>query len=204
MLACDDDLLELVLESLSRLQSRLTRQSLPCAEELWLWDGGGLNRSKFRPKDEEALSDYITRWLIRDIGTSAGVVVNREVQPRRGARTDVIVEATIPGTGAEFNKLTVAIEVKGCWHDAARTGLQSQLVDGYLRVHGWRCGIYLVGWFICSQWENAKNRLQSDTPAEAGGELAALAAEFDGITSDFRVGTCVLDCTLPPIKPPSA
>jgi len=203
LLTCDDDLLELVLESLARLQTRLTAHSLPCADDLWRWDGGGSNRSNFRPKDEEALSDYIARWLAEDIGPGAGVVVNREVQPRQGARTDIIVEATIPGAIADFDKLTVVIEVKGCWHDAARTGLQSQLVDGYLRVHGWRCGIYLVGWFVCPQWKNAENHLQSDKPADAAAELAALAAEFDGVTSEFRVGTCLLDCTLPPLRSPS-
>jgi hypothetical protein len=203
MLTCDDDLLEVVLESLARLQTRLTGQALPSAEELWLWDGGGLNRKSFRPKDEEALSDYIARWLAEDIGPRAGVVVNREVQPRRGARTDVIVEATIPGAETDFDKLTVVIEVKGCWHNAARTGLRSQLVDGYLRVHGWRCGIYLVGWFVCPQWQHPENRLKSDTATDAVTELAELATEFDGVTSEFRVGTCLLDCTLPPMKSPS-
>ena len=59
MLSSDDDLLELVLESLARLQVRLTKQSLPAAEDLWRWEGGGLNRKNFRPKDEEALSDYV-------------------------------------------------------------------------------------------------------------------------------------------------
>jgi hypothetical protein len=203
MLGSDDDLSELVQESLARLQTRLTGQALPSVEDLWLWEGGGLKRKNFRPKDEEALSDYITRWLAEDIGPKAGVVVNREVQPRRGARTDVIVEATIAGPEGDFDKLTVVIEVKGCWHDAARTGLRSQLVDGYLRPHGWRCGIYLVGWFVCPQWENAENNLESSTPAEAAQELHALRAEFDGTASEFRVDTCVLDCALPSAKQPS-
>ena len=203
LLTSDDDLLELVLESLARLQTRLTRQSLPGAEDLWHWDGAGLNRSKFRPKDEEALSDYIARWLAEDIGPAAGVVVNREVQPRRGARSDIVVEANVPGANAEFDKFTVVIEVKGCWHAAACTGLRSQLVEGYLRVHGWRCGIYLVGWFVCPQWESKKNNLQSDTPADAVTELEALAADFDGVHSDFRVSGFLLDCSLPPVKSPS-
>jgi len=204
LLTCDDDLLELVIESLDRLQRRLTAQALPAAEDLWRWDGGGLNRTNFRPKDEEALSDYIARWLTEDIGPSAGVVVNREVQPRRGSRTDVIVDATIMGADDDFEKLTVVVEVKGCWHAAARTGLKTQLVDGYLQVHGWRCGIYVVGWFVCPQWENPKNHLGTATPTEGAAELARLASEFDGITSGFRVETYLLDCTLPPITSPSA
>jgi hypothetical protein len=204
IVSSEEDLLELVMESLDRLQHQLTNQSLPRAEDLWHWDGAGLRRSKFRPKDEEALSDYVARWLTGDVGPSAGVVVNREVQPRRGARTDVIVEASSPGSQGNFDKLTIVIEVKGCWHATVRTGLETQLVDGYLKVHGWRCGIYLVGWFVCPQWETPKNKLQSATAVDAATELDALAAGFDGINSQFHVRTFLLDCTLPPQKAPSA
>ena len=144
------------------------------------------------------------RWLTEDIGPGAGVVVNREVQPRRGARTDVIVEAKIPGSDSQFDTLRVVIEVKGCWHDAVLTGLTEQLVNGYLRVHGWRCGIYLVGWFVCPQWDSPKNNLRSDNSQAAAEELRQLAAEFDGVNSQFAVATFLLDCSLPPTRAPSA
>jgi hypothetical protein len=94
--------------------------------------------------------------------------------------------------------------VKGCWHAAVRTGLDTQLVDGYLKVHGWRCGIYLVGWFVCPQWETPDNKLLSASAADAAKELDVLAAGFDGVNSQFHVRSCLLDCTLPPQKAPSA
>lgn len=204
LLSSDDDLLELVIESLDRLQTKLKRQSLPRAEDLWRWEGSGLKRSRFSPKDEEALADHVASWLLEDLGSEAGVVVNREVQPRRGSRTDIIVEAITPANESGFQKLTVVIEVKGCWHSEVLTGLESQLVNGYLKEHAWRCGLYLVGWFICSQWENPKNELQSDTLAEAREELSALATPFDGEKSVFKAASYLLDCTLPSAKAPSA
>jgi hypothetical protein len=200
----DDDLLELIVESLERLQMKLTKQSIPAAEELWLWTGAGQNRSNFQPKDEESLSDYVARWLVEDIGPSAGVVVNREVQPRRGAKTDIIVDALSQRADATFNRLTVVIEVKGCWHDAVRTGMRTQLVDGYLRPHGWRCGVYLVGWFICPQWTAAKNKLQSGNLKDAINELEVLATDFHGVHSDIHVTPVLMDCTLPQPRRPSA
>lgn len=195
LLNSDDDLLELALESLGRLQTKLTAQMLPAVEDLWRWDGSGNARTKFQPKDEEALSDYIARWLADDIGPAAGVVVGREVQPRRGLRTDVIIEAAPPAAGGGFEKFTVVIEVKGCWHGEVRTALRTQLADDYLRPHGLRCGIYLVGWFVCARWAGAKNHLASATTAAARAEIEAFAVDFSDGKSDLRIAPCLLDCT---------
>ncbi|MCW1883789.1 hypothetical protein OKA04_03555 [Luteolibacter flavescens] len=87
------DLMNLVLESLDALQRHLKGTTLPAVEDLWQWESGGLRRANFRHKDEEAVSDYIARWLRDRIGQQSRVVVNREVQPRRGLRTDILVEA---------------------------------------------------------------------------------------------------------------
>ena len=38
---------------------------------------------------------------------------------------------------------------------------------------------------------------------DASEELAQLAVGFNGVSSDFRVATCLLDCTLPPARSPS-
>jgi hypothetical protein len=204
LITSGDELLELIIESLDRLQRRLSRQALPRAEDLWRWDGSGNRRSNFKPKDEEAISDYVACWLAEDLGPTSGVVVNREVQPRRGARTDIIVDAISRGTQGEFDKITVVVEVKGCWHDAVQSALQTQLVDGYLKVHGWRCGIYLVGWFVCPQWRDAESKLISREPDGAAEELKQMAASFDEIKSQFRVATYLLDCRLPPARIPSS
>ena len=195
LLHSEDDLLELVLESLTRLQTRLTGQVLPAVEDLWRWDGSGNRRKDFRPKDEEALSDYIARWLMGEIGPAAGVVVGREVQPRRGLRTDVIIEAAQPAANGGFEKFNVVIEVKGCWHTEVRTALQTQLAEDYLRPHGLRCGIYLVGWFICARWKNVTNKLSSTDVVTARTELESLAADFAAVASDLRIEPFLLDCT---------
>ena len=196
LVCTEDDLLEVIVESLQRLQRRLTKEKLPRLEDLWQWDGAGNNRKNFRPKDEEAISDYVARWLYDDLGPSSGVVINREVQPRRGERTDVLVEASVPGTRSDSDTLGLVIEVKGCWHDEILNGLQTQLVDGYLRGHGWTHGIYLVGWFVCPQWQKGKNALRSKTIAEAQVEVKALAQTYDGKTNEMRIEALVLDCAL--------
>jgi len=195
LLHSEDDLLELVLESLDRLQTKLTGQALPAVETLWHWEGAGQGRNNFRPKDEEALSDDIARWLDDDIGPTAGVVVAREVQPRRGKRTDITVESAPPAAGGGFERFTVVIEVKGCWHAEVRTALRTQLADDYLRPHGLRTGVYLVGWFVCTRWGNAINKLASADIAAARAELEAMAADFTDGTSDLRIAPVLLDCT---------
>lgn len=195
LLNCGEDLLELVEESLARLQKHLTERALPAVEDLWRWEGGGNARHHFRPKDEEALSDYVARWLADDIGASAGVVVGREVQPRRGLRTDVYVEAVAGQSDDAREKLTVVIEVKGCWHPEVRTALQTQLADDYLRSHGLRFGVYLVGWFVCPRWEGSVNNLAVSDLQKARSNVEAMAAEFAEGVSELRIVSTVLDCT---------
>lgn len=194
LLNCDDDLLELVLESLERLQKTLTGQTLPALEDLWCWEGRGNHRRDFCPKDEEALSDYIARWLSSDIGSSAGVVVGREMQIRRSRKTDIFLEAVSAGEGG-FKKLTVIIEVKGCWHREVKEALRTQLAEDYLRPHGLRCGVYLVGWFVCDRWKKPENKLASSDFESAQGELAATSSKFHASNPEFQIETFLLNCT---------
>jgi hypothetical protein len=192
-----DDLLEVVLESLERLQVQLTRNTLPRAEELWHWDGADPKRKNFRHKDESFLSDYIARWL-RDDLCGRGIVIGREVQPRRGQRTDIHVTAAHPATTVlAVNEVTVVIEVKGCWHAEVRTATETQLVGDYLRPNGLSHGIYLVGWFVCPQWATSMNGLNSQTLEEAQREVAGFVVPFDGRANPERVRAFVLDCRYP-------
>lgn len=192
-----DDLLEVVLESLGRLQVQLTRSTLPRAEDLWHWDGADTNRRNFRHKDEAFLSDYVARWL-RDDLCNRGIVIGREVQPRRGQRTDIHVTAAASRTAAPpDDQVTVVIEVKGCWHPEVRQAAETQLVRDYLRLNGLSHGIYLVGWFVWPQWANPRNELNSLTLEAAHVEVAELVAAFDGRTNPERVRAFVLDCRYP-------
>jgi predicted NACHT family NTPase len=158
-----EQLLDVVVASLRRLELELQGDN-PGAPELWNDLGGG----EFRPKDENALSDYIVRHLRRDI-QRRGIVANREVQIRRGEgkgkektkgeRTDVRIDALAPGRRPdEYDRITVTVEVKGCWNRGLNTDMRGQLCDRYLAENQCRHGLYLVGWFSCRQWDADDDR----------------------------------------------
>ena len=192
-----DDLLEVVMESLERFQIQLTQSTLPRSERFWHWDGSDTQRRNFRPRDEAFLSDEIACWL-RDDLNQRGAVIGREVQPRRGQRTDIHVEAVARGNSAAvLQTVTVVIEVKGCWNVEVRTSVDSQLVGDYLHPNGLAHGIYLVGWFVCGEWQNPKNKLASGTLDLARQEVSQLVSAYDGKTNPERVKGVVLDCRYP-------
>jgi len=192
-----NDLMEVVLESLGRLQVQLTQSTLPRSEDLWHWEGADTRRRNFRHRDEASLSNYIARWL-RDDLDQRGIVIGREVQPRLGQRTDIHVTAVPRGdASSSLQNVTVVIEVKGCWNVEVRTAVDGQLVGDYLRLNGLTHGIYLVGWFVCDKWDNSQNKLASHTFADAQKEVVQLTAAYDGTANPERVVAVVLDCRYP-------
>lgn len=77
----------------------------------------------------------------------AQLVVNREIQPRRGRKTDVYLDAVPredPNNPAR--RLMVVVEVKGSWHRNLWQAMDTQLVNEYLLPDGLGHGIYVVGW----------------------------------------------------------
>lgn len=149
-----------ILESLDGLQLKLQGET-PAAIDLWNY----VNR-KYTPKDENTFSDYIKRYLEEDL-KKRGIIVNREVEIRRGQggnageRTDIIVDAVIIDKNAvPVDVISVVIETKGCWHPELLTAMKSQLADRYLRENQCKYGIYLVGWFNCVQWDGNDYRLK--------------------------------------------
>jgi hypothetical protein len=195
------DLMNLVLESLGALQRHLTETTLPAVEDLWQWEGAGLKRNNFLHEDEEAVSDYIARWLRDRIGPQSGVVVNREVQPVRGKRTDVLIEAWSRSTDGRKRQevpLSVTIEVKGCWNREIKSGAKGQLLDEYLRPFGRTHGIFLVAWFYSP--DRAKiapdctTELKHETIADAMKTFAGFVKPAQ--TAGFEVAPFVLDCRL--------
>lgn len=196
------DLMHLVLESLEGLQRHLKDTTLPAVEDLWHWDDAGLRRKNFRHKVEEAVSDYIARWLRDRIGPQSGVVVNREVQPVRGKRTDVLVEAwsgSPVGRNRQEVPLSVTIEVKGCWNSEIKTGAENQLRDGYLRPFRRTHGIFLVAWFYSPGSAKSEavqpTELKFDNLSDAKRAVAGFVepAHAEG----FEIRPFVLDCRLP-------
>ncbi|MBE0544866.1 MAG: hypothetical protein IH623_26300 [Verrucomicrobia bacterium] len=192
-----DDLLEVVMESLKRFQTQLTQSTLPRSERFWHWDGADNKRNNFRHRDEPFLSDEVASWL-RDDLNQRGIIIGREVQTRRGQRTDVYVDAVARGdSSSSMQTVTVVIEVKGCWNAEVRTAVDSQLVGDYLRPNGLTHGIYLVGWFMCAAWEKPLNKLTSTTLELAEQEIAHLVSAYDGKANPERVSGVVLDCRYP-------
>jgi hypothetical protein len=153
-------LLEVLIESLGRLELELQGET-PAARDVWDYNK---DTKSFKPIDENAFSDYVKRFLDRDL-KSRGIVINREVELRRsyggnpGERTDIHIDAVLKQpNGQVYDSITVIIEVKGCWHSDLETAMQNQLVERYLADNTYPYGLYLVGWFDCQQWDEKDSR----------------------------------------------
>jgi hypothetical protein len=138
-----EQLLRAVTESLTQLDAKL--QAGAAAHELW-------NENPIcKPKDEMRLAQKVEAHLNETL-TPRGVVANREVVVRRG-RTDIHVDAVKKSAdGDVYDRITVIIEVKGCWHRELKKAMNTQLLGRYLVDSRSNYGLYLVGWFICDQW----------------------------------------------------
>ena len=164
------ELLDVMAESLDRLQSDL-QGIQPSAEDLWseLPKSQGAPRL-FRPKDENFLSNYIKRHLDRDL-RQRGLILNREVQIRapmggkKGEDTDIFIDVLIPAAQPiESERLSAVIEVKGCWNPDLDHAMGTQLAERYMTDSGIHYGMYLVGWFMCPQWDT-KDPRRNQTPS---------------------------------------
>lgn len=160
-------LLDVICELLNNLNADLQGKDggLPAAPYLWdQWPDIESKRRRVlnRPKDENRLSDYVARYLRRELA-GRGVLISRENQVRRGSYTDIfIVSKPVFPEGELDQTITVVIEVKGCWHRELKTAMREQLKDRYLVQNGLRHGIYLVGRFMCDAWnDKSDNRLKA-------------------------------------------
>ena len=150
-----DQLLDILIESLKRLEAKLQGET-PAAK--FLWDKTG--KHTYRPKDEASFADYVKIHLDEDL-KQQGVIVNREVEIRRGEglsegeRTDIHVDAVVRDPcGDAYDKVTAIIEVKGCWNPKLDQAMKTQLMERYLKDNHCQHGLYLIGWFTCDQWGN--------------------------------------------------
>jgi hypothetical protein len=178
-----DQLLDVVVESLQRLAAKLQGET-PAAALLWNELPGG----KLRPKDENVLSDFVTIHL-RDDLKDRGIIVNREVEIRRGykpgkgERTDLHIDALAKDSrGRVLDTVTVIIETKGCWNRELDSAMETQLRDRYMKDNKCDHGLYLVGWFTCSQWDPSDSR---KPPAET---LEQVRKRFDQQAKDLSTG----------------
>ncbi len=192
-------LLDMVMASLERLQQQMHSET-PMVNLLWN-EWGAKESKKFRPKDEATLSDVIKLFLESDL-KGTGIILNREVEIRRshssfrGERTDILIDVSLDNP--EREKVGIIIEVKGCWNIGVRTELKDQLVNRYLLENPKRYGIYLVGWFLCDQWDSthdqkrATKALQTDLDGLRTELIAQAESESN---SQTRVKAFLLDAT---------
>ncbi len=169
-----EHLVTVIEESVGRLEVEFRRQDTPMAIVVWNEVSQedeptaskaqgpdekkkGRGATRYTPKDENRLSDYIKNHLEKDL-KGRGIIVNRETEVLRmdslaGRRTDLRVEAF--RLDNPVDRLAVVIEVKGSWNDEAPTGMEAQLVGNYLRRGNPKHGLYLVGWFACKKWDES-------------------------------------------------
>lgn len=158
LIESEQHLLDAVIHSLKHLD-RLFQGETP--EAIYLWNELGNNI--YRPKDENRLSDYVKIHLGKEL-QQKGIVVNREVEIRRGEETDIRVDAIRKTVNGDvYDTVTVIIEVKGCWHRELENAMATQLKDRYLKNNSCRVGLYLIGWFNCDKWDQSDYR-SKDAP----------------------------------------
>ena len=193
-----DQLLEVLIESLHRLQEKLLGET-PRSRFLWNQCPSG----KWRPREEESLSDYLKGHLDDDI-REKGIVLGREVQIRRragekqGEDTDILVTAVrMNSSGEIYDSVSAIIEVKGCWHRRISGAMKSQLVDRYLKDNQCRHGLYIVGWFGQESWDKRDAR-RKQVPRccadEASKRLELQASKLS--KDDLLIRSYLLDVSL--------
>lgn len=194
-----EQLLRIVLAALQNLQERLLGHT---PEVRFLWNELPGRKGLWRPKDEGSFSDYVKIHLDREL-RERGIIVNREVEVRRpgkgiGDRTDIHVDAVARNPrGGQLDRITVVVEVKGCWNPELHTAMEGQLIVKYLADSGSRHGLYLVGWHVCAKWDSKDTRRPPKTTIEqARKELHAQAEHLTASTPN-TIRAFVLDARLP-------
>jgi hypothetical protein len=198
MVQSSEQLLEIVAEAIDRYAESLQGKP-PAVVDLWSeTQAKRLEDIEYHPKDEMALSNHLKRHVLPNL---RGVVVNREVEisptvveRRSGENVDLLIQAACPTTHRQWS---VVVEVKGSWNPKLRTDLDEQLRQRYLSSNAMKCGIYLVGWYACTQWaegdwrRDATRRLDREDVEKFLSERAASAS-----TAGRTVRVRMLDLTL--------
>ena len=187
------ELVDVVIESLERLQDTDLKGQTPRAQFLWNESADGM----LRPKSEPQISDYVKAFLEEDL-SRRGIIVNREVEvrgPEGSGKTDIHIDAVSKGKG-QFERLKPVVEIKGCWHQELQSALKDQLVDQYLSTADCRDGVFLVAWFDTESWDTddyRKNRVPKWTVEKAREFFRGEAMENSD--SNRLVRGFVLDCS---------
>jgi predicted NACHT family NTPase len=180
-----EQLSEILIQSLKRLEQEMQGET---PSGFVLWDQ--VDKTSFRPKNELRISDYIKLHFERDI-KARGIVVNREVEIRKGMGaspgeiTDIHVDAIVKGAMGAFDRISVIVEVKGCWNPDVLTAMEAQLAERYLKDNACAYGLYVVAWFVCDQWRDEPRK--SATPTMSLDDARAyFAKQATDLSNDVR------------------
>jgi hypothetical protein len=193
------DLCEVLVAALGKFNASLHGAQTPVRD---LWDRQS-GKDIYRPIDENALSDVITRFLRTELGSS-GIFANREVEVSRapgapvGRRTDILVNAVRRGSDGElFDPLAAVVEAKGCWNGELFTALEGQLFRNYMIPLRAQAGVYLVGWFDTQKWDPDDSRRARVPKIPVNEVRAQLDRQAAALPEGFVVRPVILKCRVP-------
>ncbi len=157
-------LLDVLSSAIDIIQRNLSNMN-PLAPLLWN-EHREQRRSRWRPKQETYLSDFLANQL-RSVLVDRSMIINREVEISRGSsegvgdRVDLLIEAIDRSGRSQVNRVAAVIEVKGCWNRDLVEAVDTKLVTRYMASNPTTCGIYLVFQFALEQWDPADGRRKS-------------------------------------------
>lgn len=91
------------------------------------------------------------------------------------------------------------IGVKGCWNEDLETAMLDQLTNKYIVQHHCDFGIYVVGWYQCSQWKKEWAYRAGKAPTysiQIAMELFSAQARDISIQSRKRIEAMILNLSL--------
>ena len=196
-----EQLLRVIRESLERAQEELQGET-PAVRDLWNDLGLRDNVRYYTPKSENELSDWLARFMRRDLA-GRRIVVNREVEISRpagaglGERTDIHVTA-VSNDPERPPLIRAIVEVKGCWHRELGTALETQLVARYLRGTDNHYGFYVAGWFTSDHWDPSDWRRAACAAVIKDAAAALLVEQAENAThgENLVVESMILDLKL--------
>lgn len=201
IIASERDLADAVQASILRFASGLRGVDATVGQ---YWDQ--LGEGRWKPKNEEALSNALTHHLRRDLDPVAGATTAREVRIRPPMGTtpsenvDILVQAQVAGNGQQTRMVQVIIEIKGQWNRGLKSAIRTQLVERYLDKNDQTLtGIFLVGWYTSDEWDgddyrNSAAKRNGSSRLVLEQELQAAAAHLTNARRDVRA--MVIDLSL--------
>jgi hypothetical protein len=95
------------------------------------------------------------------------------------------VDAIVKGAMGAFDRISVIVEVKGCWNPDVLTAMEAQLAERYLKDNACAYGLYVVAWFVCDQWRDEPRK--SATPTMSLDDARAyFAKQATDLSNDVR------------------